>query len=407
MLIANSQGVVEGKFTIPANVPYGTKEVLFTGQGGSSASASFFGQGTVLQDVKTVVTQITTTRWWRNPDPLAQTFILSESVQADSVDLFFTAAGTTTIAVQIRETQTGFPTQTILSEGRINPSTIQVNGWTRVAFDAPARLEAGTEYAIVVLCNDAVSALAVAELGKFDADSQQWIASQPYTIGVLLSSSNASSWTVHQDRDMAFKLNCRQYTEVERLVDLGSVAVSGATDLLVLTTIDTPTTAGTGELVITLPNGTEITSSDNQRIGLQTATTGSVGVKARLRSDANSSAALYQGTQIVQGVVQSSATYISRAIDADAAGVTVKVVFDAIVPSGAGVTVEVSGVDAGDTWLALTASGQPKLLDNQLGLYEYQYQRAAVAEAKIRVRITLTGNLLARPRVRNLRVIVL
>lgn len=409
MPTANAQGVVEGKFTIPAGVRAGTKEVAFTGQGGSIARASFFGQGTLVTDIRTIVNQITTTNWWMfgGVDPIAQTFTLGESVQADSLDLIFTAVGSTTIAVQIRETAVGIPTQTVLAEGRILPAGVTPNAWTRIAFTAPVRLDAGTEYAIVVLCNDSVSELAVAQLGKFDANAQQWLSSQPYTIGVLLSSSNASTWTAHQDRDLTFRLNCRQYTEAERLVDLGNVAVSGATDLLVTTTIDTPTTQGTGELLLTLPDGTQITSGDNQRIGLQAVTTGNVGVKARLRSDANSSAALYQGTQIISGAVQSSATYVSRAIDADAAGATVKVVVDAIIPSGAGMTIEVSGVDAGDTWLSMSGVGLPKLLDAQSGVYEYQFQRAAVMEARVRVRITLTGSILARPRVRNLRVIVM
>lgn len=59
-------------------------------------------------------------------------------------------------------------------------------------------LQAKREYAVVVLCDDATTALYVAELGKQDP-TRGYVTSQPYQVGVLLSSSNASTWTAHQD----------------------------------------------------------------------------------------------------------------------------------------------------------------------------------------------------------------
>lgn len=410
-LVADSNGLVLGKFTIPANVPAGTKSVSFVGAGGSKADASFVGEGTLIESIRTAVTQITTTRWLEGgsfgPDPIAQTFTLNQAMQVEGVDLWFTALGATTVSVQIRETQVGFPTKIIVADTRLNPAAITTGAWTRFTFPQATSLQAGVEYAIVVLCNDAVSELAVAELGKFDANSQQWVTSQPYTVGVLLNSSNASTWTAYQDRDLAFRLAARSYTETDRLIDLGSVDVVNATELLTLALIESPTSTATGELELTMPNGSVIKAGDNQRIGFDALTTGTVGVKARIRADQYSSAALYPGTQIIQGNALMSSTYISRAIDADATGATVKVIFDAVIPSGAGVVPEVSGVDGGDVYLSMTPVGLPKLIDGDIGLYEYQFQRAAVTEAMVRTRLTLTGTPSARPRVRNLRVIVL
>lgn len=410
-LVADSNGLVLGKFTIPANVPAGTKSVSFVGAGGSKADASFVGEGTLIESIRTAVTQITTTRWLEGgsfgPDPIAQTFTLNQAMQVEGVDLWFTALGATTVSIQIRETQVGFPTKIIVADTRLNPAAITTGAWTRFTFPQATSLQAGVEYAIVVLCNDAVSELAVAELGKFDANSQQWVTSQPYTVGVLLNSSNASTWTAYQDRDLAFRLAARSYTETDRLIDLGSVDVVNATELLTLALIESPTSTATGELELTMPNGSVIKAGDNQRIGFDALTTGTVGVKARIRADQYSSAALYPGTQIIQGNALMSSTYISRAIDADATGATVKVIFDAVIPSGAGVVPEVSGVDGGDVYLSMTPVGLPKLIDGDIGLYEYQFQRAAVTEAMVRTRLTLTGTPSARPRVRNLRVIVL
>lgn len=403
---ADSNGVVVGKFTVPANVPAGTKQVKFAGAGGAKAEASFFGQGTKIANLQQVVTQINRT-WWGSMDPVAQTFTLDAAMQVDGVDLWFTALGTTTISVQLRETQVGFPTRSVLAEARLKPADITTGQWTRFTFDRPARLDASVEYAVVVLCNDATTEVAVAELGKFDTAAQRWVTSQPYTVGVLLASSNASTWTVYQDRDLAFRLAARGYTEPERLVDLGHVNITDATELLVLTMVEAPNSASTADIEVTLPDSSVVKAGDNQRISFAAATSGTVGVKARLHADANASATLWPGTQIVQGQAHLSSTYVTRAIDADAAGVTVKVLYDAIIPSGAGVVVEVSGVDPGDTWLPLSAVGVPKLLNGDTGLYEYQFQRLAVTEARVRVRVTLTGTAAIRPRVRNLRVFVL
>ena len=404
-LVADSSGVVVGKFQIPAGVPSGTKEVTFLGAAGSMGKASFFGLGTQIDELRTVVTQVNVTNWVAAVDPIAQTFSLTSAMQIEGLELYFGAVGGTPVSVQIRETQVGYPTRTVLADTRKVASAITPNAWNTFHFPTPTRLEPDVEYAIVVLCNDAVTELAMAELGKFDAAAQQWITSQPYTVGVLLSSSNASTWTAYQDRDLTFRLLARGYTETEKLVDLGNVAITTATDLLTLTTIESPKSNATGELELTLPDGSIIKAGDNQRIRLNALVTGTVGVKARLRADEYASAALYPGTQVIQGEAKNSGTYISNAVDADAAGCTVKIIYEAIVPSGATVTPEISGLDAGDPWLSVTAIGVPKLLNADTGLYEFQFQRTGVTEAKVHARLTLTGTSTARPRVRNLRVI--
>jgi hypothetical protein len=320
------------------------------------------------------------------------------------VDLFVVAKGATPIAVQIRETQVGFPTSVILAETQQIPSAITVNNWNRWTFAQPIVLQPQTEYAIVVLCNDALGAIATAELGKFDTANSQWVTNQPYQVGVLLSSSNASTWTAHQDKDMTFRLLAAQYTQTERTVNLGNCAVVGATDLIVLAPMLQPASGADSEIILTLPTGETITASDRQVIKLGTAITGNIGMSVKLRATDTLSASLLPGSQLIQGIVDLNAEYASRAIDADATGVTVKVIFDAIIPSGAGVAVHVSGTDIGDTWQTTTQVGVAKALGDNV--YEFQYTRAAVTEARIRVRLTLTGTVAARPIVSNLRVSV-
>lgn len=399
-ITADSNGVVQGKFTIPANVTSGNKLVRFQGSGGSHGSAVFQGQGFLTTHTLQRVTTTVTTLY----DPLAQTFSLLAQHQIGGIDLFVAAKGATPIQVQIRETQVGVPTQSILCEAQLMPAQITPNSWQRFTFPSPVTLRADVEYAIVVLCNDPDAAVGIAELGKWDAAAGTWVTSQPYQVGVLLSSSNASTWTPHQDRDLAFRLLAASYTQSMREIDLGTVTLNGATDLLVLAASDQPSAQAGAQIELTMPDSSKVSASDGQLIRLQTPTSGDVTVKAKLNATQKVSAKLYPGVQIVEGSISVTADYVSRAFNADAAGATVRVIFDAMLPSGSSVGVLLSGVDAGDTWQAMTQSGVAKPLGD--GWFEYQYLAGPVTEAMVRVKLALTGNSAARPFVSNLRVSV-
>lgn len=395
-LTANSQGVINGQFTVPANVPAGTKLVQFQGPGGvPRGSARFTGQGQkVTRNFRIQATG------YNGIDPIAQTFTLREATQIAAVDLWFVAKGTASILVQIRETQNGFPTQSIVGERRLNPADITtLTSHTTVAFDAPVPLLANTEYAVVVLCDDAVTALAVAELGKYDPNAQTWVTAQPYQVGVLLSSSNASTWTAHQDRDLTFRLHRAVFTQTNKTVALGTVAVTGATDLMLLTADDLPSSVSRIEYELTLPDASKVMVSDGQPVRLAAPITGDVSVSAKMFGDASSAPVLFPGTQLVVGAIGTAGTYISRAIPGGSS-VRVKVLFDAVIPGGSTVAVHYKGIDAGDTW-TLVPFVSSAATDG--GFYEIVHEISGVNEAMIQIRLSLTGSANARPRVRNLR----
>lgn len=189
-LNANSAGLLAGKFTIPAAVPAGSKRVRFVGAGGSRGEAVFIGQGELQTDTRQQITRITassggrTPARWRRPSP-------QRRHQVGGVDLWFTAKGTSPVVVQVRETTAGVPNKTVLAETRLQPAAIALR-MHRIQFPAPVQLLSGSEYALVVLCDDADTSLAIAELGKWDNTAGRWVTSQPYQVGVLLSSSNAA-----------------------------------------------------------------------------------------------------------------------------------------------------------------------------------------------------------------------
>lgn len=400
---ANAQGVAVGQFNIPANVPAGVKRVEFNGAGGSRGEATFVGQGTLVSEVRQIITTITENHWWWTSDPLAQTFSLPAPAPVGGVDLWFTAKGTSDVVVQVRGVTAGVPNSTVYGEGRVKAADIVTVGHTRIALDAPVWIEANTEYALVVLCNDAVTELAIAELGKWDAANGKWVASQPYQVGVLLSSSNASTWTAHQDRDLTFRLLKAVYNQIERTVNLGNVAVTGATDLVLLALASTPTFDSRVEYTLGLPGGTSLTVAESQPVRLAAAVTGNVSVSAKLSGTAAASPVLHPGAQLVSGVAVLTADYVSVGIPAGANS-RVRVIMEAELPSGAAVAVKVSGIDAGDTYQAVPFVSSSPLTANK---QELIYEITGVNEAVVKVKLELSGTASARPLIENLRVIVL
>jgi hypothetical protein len=409
-LTADSSGIVRGKFTVPVGVPAGNKRVAFNGAGGSAGEAIFSGQGSIEHQSWL---QETTLRWVAPPppvdvavqgiDPLAQTFTLDANTQIVGVDLWFAAKPTSTTKVQIRQTTAGFPDQRIVAEADVSLASIQIGGAaTRILFPTPALILGGAEHAMVVLCNDATGALAVAEIGKFDAGASKWITSQPYNVGVLLSSSNASTWTAHQDRDLTFALLKANFSEGQRTVNLGSVSVAGATDLMLMSYAERPSSTTDVQYVLTLPDATAITVADGQPIQLPAGVTGDIGVSASLRGS-DLSPVLHPGAQLVSGVVATTADYVTRAIPAGASS-NVKVVYEALIPSGATVTVQFKGPDAGDVWTTIAPTGS-RAVDG--GFFEFTHAISGVNEQTVQIKLTLAGNTAARPRVRDLRAFVL
>jgi hypothetical protein len=252
-LTANAAGQISGSFTIPANVPTGTKRVTFLGNQGSFGAARFIGSGTIISRTQRQLNTIET-RFW---DPLAQTFRLDQSRHVTSVEFKFTARGNTSnkVYLEIRETELGLPNATTLAEGVLQGTAITVGQWNKITLTRPVFLQANVEYAMVLLTDDANHAVGLAELGKFDAAAEQFVTSQPYTIGTMLKSSNASTWTPVQESDLTFRMYGALFTSTTRTVDLGQLrgaTVSSLTRSGTTATVTTSTPHGfvTGQKVV-------------------------------------------------------------------------------------------------------------------------------------------------------------
>ncbi|TQL73481.1 DUF4815 domain-containing protein [Delftia sp. HK171] len=396
-LVATAQGL-KGTFRIPAGVPSGTKSVHFTGRAGSHAEAVFTGQGQLLERS---VAKITVQLY----DPLAQTFTLGTTREICGTRLWFAAAGDKDVQVQLREVTSGVPSRSILAECVLKPAQISADiaaAKPTQAQWAPVLLESGVEYAIVVLTNDATTALAVAELGGWDAARAQWVTSQPYSVGVLLSSSNASTWTPHQTRDMTFELLAAEHTATTRTIELGSIAVQDATDLMVQAGAMLPAADAQLVFAMQLEDGSTLEAAPGQAVQLASRYSGNVAVRAKLSGNTNHAAHLLPGMQLVAGSLQATGDYISPAINAGT-NVTLNVVAEAVLPAGSALAVQMQA-EGSSAWTNVPyLSTSPQTA----GVLELSYRLTGISAERLRVRLILTGSHGARPQVTNLRAIVI
>jgi hypothetical protein len=391
-ITADNHGTAEGQMTVPEGVPAGTVLVEVVGNQGSSGSTTYTASGTVTTESRRIVNTVVT-----RYDPLAQTFTLSEGRHIAGVELWFKAKGSSRVLVQIRETTVGFPNQNVLAQGNVYPADINVNGTpTRILFSnaslhCPIWLEANVEYAIVVLTDDPNTSVAVAELGKFDSIHNAYITKQAYQVGVLLSSSNASTWTAHQDLDLAFRLLACRFTETENLINLGTVTANGNTDLLTLADIERVSSETDVEFIYTDASGKTNTLAEDMPVALKEKINGAISVRAKLKGTTTRSPVLFQGVQVVLGSIDENGDYVTRAITAGT-NIDVKIMYESYTPGNSQVKIYVQNADSTWTLVPLT-SGSP-VGD---GWEEHAHIAENFSGATTRVKIVLEGNVLYRP----------
>jgi hypothetical protein len=400
----SAPGYVDFEFTLPTNMPLGTKQIVVTGSLGSRAVTTFTGWALTPINLRTITTFTTEALI----DPLAQTFTLDTARQIAAIDLWVSNKGATPVEVQIRETSNGFPTRTVLASKTLPQSALVTNGPSRFTFPHPVPLSPGVEYAFVVLCNDADTTINIARLGQRDLETLKYVTSQPYQVGVMLSSSNAVTWTAHQEQDLTFRLVGAAFTQTTRTLNLGNVAVTNATDMAVRATVQNPSSTTNVRFALTMPDATVYNVAVDQVVRLPAAVTGNVGVQAILEGDADNSPILWQDVQLLWGTIAAdnagdavgtTGTYIHRAMTGGAA-VTVKITVEVELPGASSIAAAWKGTADG-AWTNITGPTAVLLAD---GWTELTYTSALFTKPEIQTKLTLTGSAAARPRARDLRV---
>ena len=400
MLTADSNGEITGKFTIPANMPVGSKEVVARGQGGSEGRAIFVGSGVIETRILRQLFTRTVIRWIRF-DPLAQTFSVFEDRHITSVEVQFGVIGDRNkpVVCQVRTVELGLPTQEIVTETVLDMNNVNVNEWTKFSFNNPALLTGEQTYALVFLTDDAEHSVCVAELGKFDAMKQKWVSSQPYQVGELLSSSNAETWTTHPERDLMMRINGAKFTATQREIDAGDLALSNVSELVVSAQTEIPNINTSIEVHVTRADGSVIKTSPDQTISFDEYLNETVNIKFVLNGTEHVSPTLYPIIQYIMGELKPTGDYITRALPADSGNpMNVVIAFDSLLPVGGSDAVVEVGQDG--NWQATTLHQTTPLGD---GWQEKVFKLDNYQDADARVRVTLSGNPASRPHIRNFR----
>jgi len=230
--LADQQGKYTAQFQVPPNQMSGTKLVTAIGlTSGAVADTTF-----VAAPVAKLVREIT----YRRVDPIAQTFIPLDNGMITAFECVFTSRPKTWAIAKLCRTTVGMPDDAkIVSTCIVQPENIIVDGWTKFAFE-PYRVYKDEEYAVMLECLDRDVTVRSAKMGQWDRVSGKWMNLNPYTSGLLLDSSTATTWTPFQDEDLTFRIKKAKFNTDKEVVLTDTLEVTDATDLMILARTEIP-----------------------------------------------------------------------------------------------------------------------------------------------------------------------
>lgn len=355
---ADGNGVAYGKFTIPAGIRTGTREVQVK-NANNMAVASYTGQGRKRTIEETIIrTRVTVTPY----DPLAQSFQFDTDKIISSVGLYFASKDPSkNITVQIRNMVNGYPGTIIYAEKILTPSQVAVsaNGTaeTKVTFDDPVLCKANTQYCVVIVTDSDAYSMFISELGKKDLVTNEYVTRQPYLAGTLFSSANALTWTAHQTQDLKFTVYTAKFAS-EGVVEFNPITGISVDRLVLFSEYLTPQNTGCSwEIKIKYEGDTDpITAKPYQPIGnYQDVELPKKAVEIQLRAtfktNNNMSPLLAKdGFNLIGFLTALRGSYIGRTVFNVPAYTTVKQIIEAHIPNGCTVKPSFS-YDGGVTWV--------------------------------------------------------
>jgi hypothetical protein len=418
-IMTDAKGTAKGKFTIPAGIRCGNREVTLKNENSTSATTySAHGRKKTVTDI-IIKTRVTVNL----VDPLAQSFQYDENRTISSLGLYFASKGdkSSNVTVQIRGMgDQGYPNKTVYAETVLNADDIKVSNnasaETRVYFDDPMMAEAGKEYAIVIITENSSYTMWVGTRTKPKVDKpNEVISGNPYVQGVLFSSSNASTWTPHQNSDLKFGVYTSKFNKTATL-EFEPIKNVSADRLVMMSTYLTPEMTGcTWEIKMIMDDMASSTTFDQ----LQWAPIGNYQdleiqgvvrqVKLRATFESNKYISPLMSSNdltFTTFLTQLTGSYVGRAIDmTEAPYNTIRFSYEAFLPKGAKVVPKYSD-DDGKTWKTFSTSPTTVKANNEFTKYTIDEKvKSSGKNTKLQVRLDLsTENSFLRPRVRRLMV---
>lgn len=398
---ADSKGKFTAKFTVPPNVPCGSVSVVLkSGNSQGSATYSAKGRKQIIKDTVLVTTTVV-----EPYDPLAQSFMFDADTIITKLGLYFANKGADkTVVVQIRNMINGYPGTTCYATTQVDSDDIKTSSdgsaETIVRFDQPVYCTANEQYCVCILSDSNEYSMYVAELGAKDITTGIYVTSQPYSAGVLFSSSNALTWTAHQSMDLKFNIYKAEYTGEGQI--LFQEVTSSVMNRLVLAAqvVDYQNVGITWYYRV---------SADSSWLPLNTyvdrdlsAQTTKVQLKSVLSNNRTTSPIIAGDcVNLITFIEKTTGAYVSRMVSMSNKFTKITVSMNINKPSGTEVKAYYK-TELADEWVELTS---PKVVavDDEFSQYTYSATLSGGGAKTYRVKITMeTSNPLIRPRVKKL-----
>lgn len=395
---ADAQGKFTATFTIPEDtIKTGTREVrLFSLDNGNDASAAYTATGKKIVS-ETVTTQTFyyhfTTRWdYYCPvagDPLAESFQLPEDRHITAVSVFFKAkSATKPVTIQIRNTENGYPGAEVYASKTLQPAQINVSAnssaETKFVFDDPVICKANTEYVFVVMTDSADPEIYVARMGYRDILTSATVEEQPYTVGVMCSSSNNTAWTIHQDYDIKFKMYSAEF-QPEQSYDMvfQPVALTDISKIMIGATEVQPQ-GGAIQWFYSLDAGANYYAATAGNLIDLPQNNGNIKVKASIKGKV-SPMLVPSSVLLVAAGYQNSGAYVSLRKDTDAF-TSVTVYVDMYTPSGTTQALKYSLDDT--TWVSMGSPVESKQVDHEYNRCKFTANVSSSTHIRFKLEMT-------------------
>ena len=444
---ADLSGRFTAKFTIPADTSCGKVNVRLVGEDAlgytHSGQAVYSAEGSILTTTITNTNVITrnynvlvSTHNLYSSDPLAQSFVFTSDTVITKVGLYFAEKDANRpVVVQVRNVVNGYPGEVVYAEVVVESSDINVPApagqpvLTDVDLNQPVYCFSDTFYCFVVLSDSNDYSMFYAGLGEtLYNNPNSYMTINPYTAGVLFSSSNSTTWTAHQGSDLKFVIYKAQYLGSGEVIfneiSLGAVTTDG---LLLDATYEDYKNAGLNWYYRITPTGTWLPIDTLVFRDLQ-ALTDKVQLKAVMNTASNTSPFIAKD-QVSLKCFQDAgkATYISKTLsgtDFEEEYQALKVSYELALPSGASCKAYYMDVENGD-WNLIklddsivdpdntlpVVSLETKQVDEEFTLYTWSLSKiqkimttpASTGSSFYKIRIDLeTPIVYKRPKVRKL-----
>lgn len=356
---SDANGYFKAKFTIPAGVQTGSRQVLLKSdiiRDGeiTESSALYVALGTKRRIEKTVTTvttvlleRVRTTTVTTYIDPVGQTFVLDRMTILKGVDLYFENKPTSDVPVvcEIRGVTNGTIDEKVYTHTSLRPADVRISNnssvATRFEFQDPVLLEENTEYAFVVRSTSSEYRIWVAELGETDVLTNNKVLQNAYLTGLMFSSSNNSSWTAHQTMDIKFNLVEDTYAQ-DSILEFDTVRSADVSRIYL--TADTATPPGTNVLWQYSVDGINYQSITPYEMKLLRNVYSNISLRAKLSRVSNSNLSpliALDTVSLTTSHFDKSGCYVSNLVRGLDPYTDAKIVLDVYEPSGTEISVVV------------------------------------------------------------------